>query len=89
MVLTDERMTQLLLDLKAREAATDDHRGQAFSYATVIAAVANEWNVSVKVAREILGNWLAGKGEIDAAGKPPLMIVYADSWTALTARDRD
>ena len=84
-MLTDPRMAELLADLKAMEAGVDDHRGQAFSYAAVIAAVANEWDISVRVAREFLSNWLAGRGEIDRVGKPPFMVVYKDAWAALQA----
>ena len=86
-VLTDERMAELLADLIALEAGVDDRRGQAFSYATVIAAVAKEWDVSVRIAREFLSNWLAGKGKIDHARKPPLMVIHKDAWATLQDRD--
>ena len=84
-MLTDTRMAELLADLKAMEAGIDDHRGQAFSYPPVVAAVANEWDISVRVAHEFLANWLAGKGEIDRVRKPPFMVVYKDAWAALQA----
>ena len=58
-MLTDPRMAELPADLKAMEAKVEDHRGQALSYAGRIAAVANEWDLSIRVAREFLSNWLA------------------------------
>ena len=84
-MLTDPGMAELLADLKAMEAGVEDHRGQAFSYAAVIVAVANEWDISVRVAREFLSDWLAGKGEIDRVGTPPFLVVYKDAWAALQA----
>ena len=49
----------------------------------MIVAVANEWDISVGVAREFLSDWLAGKGEIDRVGTPPFLVVYKDAWAAL------
>lgn len=70
--------------MKRDEGLHDRMLVQPFGHATLVAAIANEWDTSEDVAGEELLNWLAGRGEVDGDAKPPLVLVYRDSWMELT-----
>ena len=79
-------MAELLADLKAMKAGVDDHRGQALGYAAVIAAVANEWDISVRFARRVsLRTGSPGKAKLTESESRRFMVIYKDAWAALQA----
>jgi len=55
----------------------------------VVAATEGEFGLTQDEAGQAVHEWLGERGEVNAAAKPPLLLVYSDAWNDLVRKHRD
>lgn len=88
-MLDDARMTRILLDLKVGADGDEGTLAQAFSFATIVAAVEGELGLSQDDAGQAVHEWLRDRGEVNAVANPALLMIFRDSWNELVEAHGD